>query len=456
MMSESSTTDPASTVHRVVIVGAGFAGLFAAKQLRHEDVRVTVIDRKPYHEFQPLLYQVATGILSEGEVAPSIRSVLRGQRNAEVLLGDVTSVDLDARTVRSESLGVTTETGYDSLIVATGSGQSYFGNDEFQRHAPGMKTIEDALALRAKIFTAFERAELTVDESERAAWLTFVVVGGGPTGVEMAGQLAEMTRRSLSGQFRRFDPATETRILLVEAGDGVLHSYGERLSGAARKALTRLGVEVHTGTKVVDIDETAVRLRDSDGTVATIATRTKIWAAGTSTGPLAADLATATGTETTKSGQLRVRPDCTLAGHPEVFVVGDMMRLGETAGLAQVAIQSGTHAARQIRDRLRGRPGDAAFRYRDKGSMAVVSRFQAVADIGRLRLSGPIAWLLWLAVHLFYLNGFRNRVAALLDWTRSFLGSEYGERTFGPPPHLPAAASHHDTPDRYAPARTAG
>jgi NADH dehydrogenase len=422
--------------HRVVVIGSGFGGLFATEQLRREPVQVILIDRTPYHLFQPLLYQMATGILSEGEIAPAAREILKRQRNVRVLLGDVSHIDLNARTVTSSATGLVTVTPYDSLIVAAGAGQSYFGNEKFAEFAPGMKSIDDALALRGQIFGAFEMAELEPDPQRRAAWLTFVVVGGGPTGVEMAGQLAELSRRGLTNNFTAFDPA-DARVILVEAGHGLLTDFGSNLSQRARRSLEHLGVEVRIDTSVIDVHAGGVTTRASDGSTQHIAANTRVWAAGVSASPLGGLLAGASGAQLTRSGQVEVLPDCTLPGHSEVFVVGDLMRLGQMPGVAQVAIQSGRFAARQIGHRVRGRDTEPAFHYRDKGTMATISRFKAIAVIGPLRLSGLPAWLLWLGVHLVYLIGFKNRVTVLLHWAVTFLGRARSERS-APRAHLVA------------------
>jgi NADH:ubiquinone reductase (H+-translocating) len=412
-------------MHRVVVIGSGFGGLFAAKALRKADASVTLIDRNSYHLFQPLLYQVATGILSEGEVAPPTREILRRQRNVRVLIGEVTSIDVAARTVTSRAEGTVTVTPYDSLIVAAGAGQSYFGHDEFAAYAPGLKSIGDALQMRARIFGAFEMAELAADDQERASWLSFVVVGGGPTGVEMAGQLAELSRRSLDRNFTSFDPAT-ARIVLVEAADGLLRGYGPRLSRLVKRDLERLGVEVRTGSQVVGVDAGGVDILDADGGPQRISTRTKVWAAGVTASPLGRMLASAAGAEADHAGHVPVLPDLTLPGHPQVFLVGDLI---PDSGFAQVAIQSGQYAARQIGARLSGRRALPPFRYRDKGMLATIARFRAVAAIGPVRLAGFPAWLLWLAVHLYYLVGFKNRVTVVMHWAVSFVGRGRSERT---------------------------
>jgi len=413
--------------HRVVVIGSGFGGLFATKHLRRAPVEITLISKTPYHLFQPLLYQVTTGILSEGEIAAPIRDVLRDQSNARVIQGEVSDINLDARTVTSTLGDVVTQTPYDSLILAAGAGQSYFGNDQFAEYAPGMKSIDDALALRAQIFGAFEMAEVETDPDQRSAWLTFVVVGGGPTGVEMAGQLAELSRRSMKNNFRSIDPA-QARVILVEAAPALLQVYGSTLSQRAKRALERHGVEVHLGARVTDIDTDGVEVTLSDNDTIRVAAKTKVWAAGVSASPLGNTLARQSGAELTHNGQLEVEPNLTLPGYPEVFVVGDMAAT-DTAGVAQVAIQGGEFAARLIARRLDGKPTDDEFRYHDKGIIATISRFNAIARVGPLKLSGFMAWALWLGVHLFYLVGFKNRVSVLMHWTITFLGRARSERT---------------------------
>lgn len=413
--------------HHVVVVGSGFGGLFTTKALADAPVRVTVVAETAHHLFQPLLYQVATGILSEGEIAPPTREVLRRQRNARVLLGTVTDVDLANRTVTSVSPAGERTTTYDSLVVAAGAGQSYFGNDHFARYAPGLKSIDDALEIRGRVFGAFELAELAEDPALRRRLLTFVVVGAGPTGVEMAGQIAELAHRALRDNFRHVDPR-EARIVLVDAAPAVLGTFGERLSQSARRQLADLGVEVRLGEMVVGVDADGVDLRGPDGTTSRVESRCKIWAAGVQASPLGRRIAEQAGVETDRAGRVPVEADCTVPGHPEVFVVGDMMALDGLPGVAQVAMQSGRHAADQITRRLRGEPAGRPFRYHDKGSMATISRFRAIAKIGRVELSGVPAWVLWLVVHLLYLVGFKNRVTTLLHWTVSFLGRGRSER----------------------------
>jgi NADH dehydrogenase len=413
--------------HRVVIVGGGFGGLAAAKALRRAPVDVTLVDRQAHHLFQPLLYQVATGVLSQGNVAPPLRDVLRHQRNADVVLAEVGGVDLERRVVECSLLDRTWELAYDSLIVAAGSGQSYFGRAEFAVHAPGMKTIDDALEVRGRIFGAFELAELEEHPARRAAWLTFVVVGGGPTGVEMAGQIAELSRYSLPSNFRRIDTAA-ARIVLVDAAPRILPSFDERLGRRAAAKLERMGVEIRSGTLVTGMDATGVELKTSGG-VERLAAMTKIWSAGVQASPLGSMLAAQAGLEPTRTGQVPVAPDCTLPAHPEVFVIGDLMSLDRLPGLAEVAIQSGRHAATEIRRRLGGDAEPRPLQYRDLGSLAAVSRYYAVGERRRVRVSGLLGWLFWLVVHLTFLTGFKNRVSALFHWTISFFGRSRSERT---------------------------
>ncbi len=424
----------ASARHRVVVIGSGFGGLFATRALKRADVDVTLIARTTSHLFQPLLYQVATGILSEGEIAPATRELLRRQRNATTVLGDVTDIDLKARTVTSDSLGRTAVTSYDTLIVSAGAGQSYFGNDQFARYAPGMKDIDDALELRGLILGSFEQAELAALRGDRqgaARLMSFVVVGAGPTGVEMAGQIAELSRRTLKADFRRIDP-TMSQITLLDAAPQVLPAFGERLGEIAQRRLRKMGVQVQLGAKVVDIDATGIEVEDVAGEQKGYRRRieavAKVWAAGVQASPLGGILARQSGAEVDRSGRIKVNPDLTLPGHPEVFVLGDMIALDNLPGVAQVAIQGGKFAAKQIKHRLAGRPTDPAFHYFDKGSMATVSRFSAVASVGRLRFGGFIAWLLWLVIHLFYLIGFKSRITTLLHWLISFLGRGRAER----------------------------
>src|SRR3954468_11480566 len=337
-------------MHRVVVVGSGFGGLFATKVLSMADVEVTVIDRATHHLFQPLLYQVATGILSEGEVAPAIRDILARRPNVRVLLGEVFDLDLEGRTVSSRVLDRVTVTPYDSLIVATGSQTSYFGHEQFAEHAPGLKTIDDALELRGRIFGAFELAELEEDPAARKRLMTFVVVGAGPTGVEMAGQIAELAHRTLHGDFRRIDPR-DARIILLDAAPRVLPGFAERLSRKTQEKLEKLGIEVQLNGMVDGMDATGIDVKDADGTHRRIEAVTKMWAAGVQASPLGKQLADQTGAEIDRAGRVKTLPDLTLPGHPEIHVVGDMVGLG-LPGVAQVAMQSGKYAAKRIAARL--------------------------------------------------------------------------------------------------------
>ncbi|MFV0306813.1 MAG: NAD(P)/FAD-dependent oxidoreductase [Desertimonas sp.] len=438
----------ATTQHRVVIIGSGFGGLFAASELAGADVDITLISRTTHHLFQPLLYQLATGILSEGDIAPSVREVLRRQENVRTILGEVTDVDLDARTVTSNlplvhadvraGVGAAREasqslvTPYDSLIVATGSTSSYFGNDRFAEHAPGLKTVDDALEIRGRIFGAFELAEVAPTPQQTQRALTFVVVGAGPTGVELVGQIAELSRRTLPRDFRRIDTMS-ARVILLDAADAVLGSFDDRLGLKARRSLERLGVEVRLGARVTDVDAEGLEIADADGNTERIECLTKVWAAGVQANPLAHQLATRSGAKQDRAGRIEVNEDLTLPGHPEVFVVGDMITLHHYPGVAQLAIQGGRFAADRIVSRLaKGSDGavdEQPFVYHDKGSMASVARFSAVAEIGRLRLSGFIAWIAWLALHLFYIIGFRRRFTTLLNWVVSFVGRGRAQRT---------------------------
>lgn len=431
-MTESVATN---APHRVVIIGSGFGGLFSAKELKDKNLSVTMIAKTSHHLFQPLLYQVATGILSQGEIAPTTREILHKQKNVTVLLGHVTDIDIEARTVTSDVLDIETVTAYDSLIVAAGAGQSYFGNDHFAANAPGMKSIDDALELRGRIFGAFEFAELeAVKGRDVTALLTFVVVGAGPTGVEMAGQIAELARRTLASDFRHIQ-AKHARVILVDAAPQVLPPFGPKLGKKAQKVLEKYGVEVMLGAMVTDLDGDGVAVKFHDGRTEHIESATKIWAAGVQASPLGETLSKQTGAELDRAGRISVLPDLTLPGHPEIFVLGDMINLVDPRngqplpGVAQVAIQGGKYAAKTIKLRLKGQQMDKPFRYFDKGSMATISRFNAVLKVGRLEMSGFLAWVGWLGVHLAYLTGFRNRVTATLHWMNSFLGSDRGERT---------------------------
>jgi NADH dehydrogenase len=412
--------------HHVVIIGCGFGGLFAARALKREPVRVTLIDRTNHHLFQPLLYQVATGILSEGQIAPAIRDIFRNYPSLRVVLGEVERVDIDARVVHVDEFGKSLAIGYDSLIVAGGAATSYFGHDEFRAAASGMKSLDDALVLRGQIFGAFELAEAEADDVARRRLMTFVVVGGGPTGVEMAGQLKELSRRALRRNYRMINPH-DTRVVLVEGTERLVGTMGRRLSRLTARDLTRMGVEIHLGAMVTDMDDEGVEVTKQDGTTEWIPAATKVWAAGTRASGLGTDLAEAAGAELDKAGRVAVAADCSLPRYPEVFVVGDLMALDDLPGVAEVAMQSGAHAAHTIVRRLKGEPAKP-FRYHDLGTLAVISRFRAVAKIGPLRVGGLVGWVLWLVVHVTFLTGFKNRFGALTRWAISFVGRGRYER----------------------------
>ena len=416
--------------HRVVIIGSGFGGLTAAKALKRADVDIKMIAKTTHHLFQPLLYQVATGIISSGEIAPPTRMILRKQKNAQVLLGEATHVDLRDKTVTSELLGHTYVTPFDSLIIAAGAGQSYFGNDHFAEFAPGMKSIDDALELRSRILGAFEQAERSSDPARREKLLTFTVVGAGPTGVEMAGQIAELADHTLKGAFRHID-STTARVILLDALPAVLAPMGEKLGKKAQARLEKMGVEIQLGAMVTDVDRNGITVKDSDGTIRRIESATKVWSAGVSASPLGRDLAAQSDVEIDRAGRVKVLPDLTVPGHPDVFVVGDMAAVEGVPGMAQGAIQGGRYAAKAIKAELKGaNPSEREpFQYFDKGSMATVSRFSAVAKIGRLEFGGFIAWLAWLVLHLVYLVGFKTKITTLLSWTVTFLSTARGNLT---------------------------
>ena len=396
---------------RVVIVGGGFGGLHAAKALATAPVDVVLIDRRNHHTFQPLLYQVATAGLSAIDIAEPIRRVLRKQRNATVLMGEVTGIDVDRRVV---AVSGQEEVPFDFLILATGVRDAYFGHDEWATHAPGLKSVDDALAIRHRLLTAFEQAEVEPDEARRAALLTFVIIGGGPTGAELAGAIAEISRHTLMGEFRRIDPR-QAKVLLLEGSDRILSSYRPELSSKARVQLEKLGVEVLTNSPVTAVDQDGVSIGERR-----IESATVLWAAGVEASPLGADL----GVPIDKMGRVLVAEDLSIPEHPEVFVIGDLARVEQdgqpVAGVAPAAIQMGHHAARAIAARLDGR-GPGPFRYTDRGTMATLGRSAAIAQIRRLSLSGYPAWLAWLFVHLLFLIGFRNRLVVMFEWAKSYL-----------------------------------
>ena len=422
--------------HHVVVVGGGFGGLQAVSKLRRAPVQITLVDRRNFHLFQPLTYQVATGALSPGEIAYPLRAVFKRDRNVRVLLAEVADFDLDSHELHLRSVSAVPAPErlcYDTLVVAGGSHYSYFGHQDWREHAAEVKSLESALAVRSRLLTAFEAAEAEPNAEAREAWLTFVVVGAGATGVEMAGQIAELARDTLRRDFRSIDPR-RARVLLVEAADRVLTSFPPSLAAKAERSLRRLGVTVLTGRTVIGIDAGGVTLDGGDGRAERIPSRAVVWAAGVTASGLAGRLAELTGAERDRVGRVAVEPDLTLPGHSEVFAIGDMVRVREPGdetvvlpGVAPVAMQQGRYVAGVVRARLRGRE-HGAFRYRDKGNLATIGRARAVADIKGVRLSGFLAWAAWLIVHLWYLIGFQNRLLVLIRWSFSFATHGRGAR----------------------------
>lgn len=427
----SNTSRQPASRHRVVIVGGGFGGLYAAKALARRDADVTLIDRRNYHLFQPLLYQVATGGLSPGDISATLRSELKSAKNVRVLLGNVDDILPDKRavTVRDITANRTLQVPYDSLILATGATHTYFGNDQWVDTAPGLKTVEDALEIRRRIFSALEQAEVESDPAVRAELLTFVIVGAGPTGVELAGALAELSRRTLRGEFRSIDPE-KARIALVEGLARVLPMFPEDLSKNARRVLEDLGVEVRTGALVTGIDGATVQLKSGD-TVETLRARTVLWTAGVQASSLGGILVERTGAESDRAGRIVVDGNLNPTGYPDIYVIGDLAYYEQDGrplpGVAQVAIQQGRHAARVIRARLRG-AASPAFRYRDYGNLAVIGRNVAVADFGFVRITGFLAWLAWALVHIAKLIGFQNRMLVMVQWSFDYLTRNKGAR----------------------------
>ena len=405
--------------HHFVIVGGGFAGLWATRALASAPVRITLIDRHNHHLFQPLLYQVATAGLSAPDIAAPLRHILRKQANVEVRLAEVAAIAPQEKHV---VLADGTTIAYDALLLATGATHAYFGHDEWARHAPGLKTLDDALQLRRHLLLAFERAEAETDPGKRAAWLSFAIVGGGPTGVELAGTLAEIARHTLKNEFRRIDPS-QARVRLVEAGPRVLASFPDTLSEKARRQLDRLGVEVVTGTPVSDITDEGYRLGDTF-----VPAKTVVWAAGVAASPLARTL----GVSLDRAGRVPVKPDLSVAGHPDIFVAGDLAAVTSDGrpvpGVAPAAKQMGRHVAQVLRARLDGRASPGDFRYQDYGNLATICRMAAVVDFGRLKFSGLLAWWFWLTAHVFFLIGFRNRLVVLLNWCWAYWSYQRGAR----------------------------
>jgi NADH:ubiquinone reductase (H+-translocating) len=421
-------TERARSRHHVVIVGGGFGGLPATRLLGGKDVDVTLIDRRNHHLFQPLLYQTATGLLSPGQISPALRHIVRKSKNVRVQLAEVTGFDLERRVVFAKYAGHhPIEYRYDSLIVAAGVNQSYFGNDKFALYAPGMKTLDDALELRRRILGAFEMAEMTTDPEQKEQWLTMVVVGAGPTGAELAGQIRELANRSLRREFRTFD-ASSIRVILVDGGTEPLASFGDKLSVKTAKTLGGLGVELQMEARVVGVDAFGVDVQGKEST-SRIEARTTIWAAGVQASSLAGMLADACGAEVDRAGRVSVLPDLTLPGHPEVFVVGDMVSLNNLPGVAEVAMQGGLHSANTVLRRLKGND-TKPFTYRDLGSAATIGRFRAVVCVKGLRLSGFPGWVVWMFVHLAFLTGFGSRLTTLMRWLRSMIGRGRAERDF--------------------------
>jgi NADH dehydrogenase len=412
---------------RVVIIGGGFAGLNAARALNRAPVQVTLLDRRNHHLFQPLLYQVATAALSPSDIAMPIRRILRYQKNVEVLLAEAVAIDLEAKTVTLDK--GTAE--YDYLIIATGARHSYFGHEEWARDAPGLKSIGDALEIRRRVLLAFEEAEREPDPAKRHAWLTFVVVGGGPTGVELSGSLCEIAKHALARDFRRIDP-TQARVILLEGSGRVLPPFPPELSEKAKRQLSHLGVDVRTGKVVTSIDADGVNVGEER-----IETRTVLWAAGV----MGSRLGKALGVPLDRAGRVVVGPDLSVPGHPEVFVVGDLASLvidgKPVPGVAPAAMQEGRHTAKNILRAIRGQPA-LPFRYHDKGTLATIGRSAAVADLGKIKLSGPVAWLAWLFIHILFLIGFRNRILVLIQWAWSYISYDRGARLITGPLRTPA------------------
>jgi NADH:ubiquinone reductase (H+-translocating) len=419
----------ASGSRRVVIVGGGFAGLFAARRLK-APLQVTLIDRAEHHLFQPLLYQCSTGILSEGKIATPLRELLRKHDNVEFVLAEVTGIDAAAKTVTARRpLGEDIEFSYDYLILAAGVRQSYFGHDEYAAFAPGMKSIEDALKIRRRVFGAFELAESATDPAERKRWLTFALVGAGPTGVELAGQIREVATKTLRREYRHIRPG-DARVLLFDGGSAPLASFGPKLSALAERELKKLGVELHMGCLVTHVDLQSVQVKDHDGDVTRHEVGTILWTAGVEAPPLAHMVAKATGAEQDRAGRLLCGKDLSLPGHPDILVTGDLMSLDKLPGVAETAMQTGLYAARKITQEAQGHVYDKPFRYRDLGSAAYISRGHAVVSAFGLQFGGFVGWWAWLFIHISFLTGLRNRLGAIVSWWPAFVRDIRRERTF--------------------------
>jgi NADH:quinone reductase (non-electrogenic) len=415
---------------RVVIIGGGFAGLFAVRALHRAPVQITVIDRAEHHLFQPLLYQCSTGILSEGKIAAPLRELFKKFDNVELIISEVNGIDAEQqRVLARRPLGEPIEFGYDYLILAAGVRQSYFGHDEYAPIAPGMKTIEDAMKIRRRVFGAFELAESADDPEERKRWLTFALVGAGPTGVELAGQIREVATKTLRAEYRHIKPE-DARVLLFDGGQAPLAMFGPKLSAMAARQLGKLGVELHMGSIVTHVDLNGLEVKDHDGTVTRHLCGNVLWTAGVEAPPLATAVAQATGAEQDRAGRIVVGKDCTIPGHPEIMVTGDMMSLDKLPGVAEVAMQSGLYAGRRTSHLARGQAFDKPFKYRDLGSAAYISRGKAVVSAFGLNFGGFLGWWVWLFIHIGFLTGYRNRIGAVLGWWFAFTRDIRRERTF--------------------------
>jgi NADH:ubiquinone reductase (H+-translocating) len=419
-----------SDTRRVVIVGGGFAGLFAARALSRAPVQVTLLDRAEHHTFQPMLYQCATGIISEGKIAMPLRELLKKRANVDFMLAEATGIDAAARKVLARRpLGEPIELDYDYLILAAGVRQSYFGHDEYAAFAPGMKSIEDALKIRRRVFGAFELAESADDPAERARWLTFALVGAGPTGVELAGQIREVATKTLRREYRRFQPE-QAKVMLFDGGSAPLATFGQKLSALATRELEKMGVELHMGSLVTHVDATGLEVRDHDGNVTRYEAGNVLWTAGVAAPPLAHAVAEATGAQQDRAGRLICGPDLSLPGHPDILVAGDMMSLDKLPGVAEVAMQTGLYAGHRVGREALGQAYDKPFRYHDLGSAAYISRGHAVVSAFKMNFGGFPGWVVWLFIHIGFLTGYRNRVGAVMSWWYAFTRDLRRERTF--------------------------
>ncbi len=420
---------PSNGRHHVVVIGAGFGGINAVKKLKDADVEITLIDKKNHHLFQPMLYQVATGVISAGEIAPSTRQILRHQDNVNFVNGEVTDVNIKDQTVTAELDGAVRTYGYDSLIVAAGAGQSYFGNDHFAEHAPGMKTLDDAFEIRSRIISAFEKAELEEDPAKREKLLTFVIVGAGPTGVELTGQIAELAQRTFAGEYSNFG-SSSAKIYLLDGAPQVLPPFGKRLGRKAQRTLEKLGVDVRLNAMVTDVTADAVTYKNmKTEEEVTIEAATKIWSAGVAASPLGKVIADQAGVESDRAGRVSVNEDLTVGEYKNVYIVGDMISLNRLPGVAQVAIQGGNHVGKLIEAKIdeESTANEAEpFEYFDKGSMAVISRFNAVVKLGKTEFAGFPAWISWLGLHIFYIVGFRSRTLVALHWLLNAFSRDRG------------------------------